>query len=165
MKTMGVWADFLYCRIRPAVSSPSMSGMLTSSRMTANSISRMYFRASCPDRALTMFCPSSSRIVLNTTCFSGRSSTTRMLTFSGASCRATTFVTASPTLLLQPGPQHRQQVRRVHRFGQVVPGAGLDALLAVALHGLGRHRDHRQIPPLRELADFLHGGHAIHLRH
>ena len=34
---------------------------------------------------------------------------------------------------------------RVDRLGQVVPGAGLDALLAVALHGLGRHRDDRQV--------------------
>ena len=33
----------------------------------------------------------------------------------------------------------------IHRLGQVVPGARLDALLPVALHGLGRHGDDRQV--------------------
>src|SRR4051812_41822194 len=44
---------------------------------------------------------------------------------------------------MQPPPQDRQHLLRVHRLGQVVPRAGLDALLAVPLHRLGRHRNDR----------------------
>src|SRR6185437_2278105 len=61
-----------------AVSSPSMSGMFTSSRMTANSSLRMLFSASVPERATTSSASSSSSTVLYTSRFSGRSSTMRM---------------------------------------------------------------------------------------
>ena len=61
--------------------------------------------------------------------------------------------------------QHRQQVHRIDRLGQVVPGAGLDALLAVALHGLGGDRHQRQVAAARQLADLLHRRHAVHLGH
>ena len=44
-----------------------------------------------------------------------------------------------------PGPQHRQHLFRIDRFRQVVPSSGLDALLAIALHRLGRDRDDRQL--------------------
>ena len=81
---IGVWADFLYWRTSFAVSRPSMSGMLTSSRITANSRDSTSRSASEPERTITRFWPSSSRIVWKTSSFSGRSSTTRMLALSSA---------------------------------------------------------------------------------
>src|SRR5678815_2439111 len=141
---IGVCADFLYWRISRPVSRPSMSGMLTSSRITANSRCRTSFSASEPERTITRFWPSSSRMLLNTSSFSGRSSTTRMLAFSSVIA-----------LAMQPAPQDRQHVQAIHRLGQVVPGAGGDALLPVALHRLGRDRDDRQVGAARQLADLL----------
>ena len=44
---------------------------------------------------------------------------------------------------MQPRPQHGEHLLAVSRFGGC-PRRGLDALLAVALHRLGRHRDDRQ---------------------
>ena len=45
----------------------------------------------------------------------------------------------------------RQQLLGVDRLGDVVGGAGLEAFLAVALHGLGRERDDRQPAEARVL--------------
>ena len=52
---------------------------------------------------------------------------------------------------MQPGPQGRQHLLGVHRLGEIVPGPRLDALLAVALHGLGGHGDDRQVLQRRHL--------------
>ena len=60
MKMIGVWRDFLRWRISAAVSSPDMPGMLTSSRMTANSRSSSSCSASSPEDTATMFWPRSS---------------------------------------------------------------------------------------------------------
>src|SRR5678815_4122550 len=148
MKMIGVCAERLYCRISFAVSRPSMSGMLTSSRITANSRCRISFSASDPERTMTRFCSSSSRIVWKTRSFSGRSSTIRMLVLS-----------------MQPPSQHGQQVLAIDGFRQIVPGAGGDALLAVALHRLRRHGDDRQLAAARQLLDLLDGGDVLHLGH
>src|SRR5438477_805526 len=183
MKIMGVCADFLYWRISFAVSRPSMSGMLTSSRITANSRCSTSRSASEPERTMTRFCPSSSRMLLKTSSFSGRSSTTRMLAFSSLTksgtdhvfgeCsgnqgrRKTWSVPAFPSgsSPVQPAAQHGEQMQAVHRLRQVVPGARGDALLAVALHRLRGHRDDRQVGAAVELADLADGGDAVHLRH
>ena len=168
MKMIGVWAERRCLRISAAVSKPSMSGMLTSSRITANSRFRISRSAAAPDCTGTRFWPSSSSTVWNTSSFSGRSSTIRMLAFSSRARlqrRRRRSRRRSCALLAQPAPQHDQQVRRFNRLGQVVPGAGLDAFLAVALHGLGRHRDQRQVLAARQLAQLAHGLHAVHLRH
>ena len=45
--------------------------------------------------------------------------------------------------------KQRQQLVGVDRLGDVVRRAGLQALLAVALHGLGRQRENRQRPEPR----------------
>ena len=50
-------------------------------------------------------------------------------------------------------------------LGDVVGGAGLEALLAVALHRLGGERDDRQRAELRVVADLPHRLVAVHLRH
>src|ERR1044071_4740267 len=142
MKMIGVCAERLYWRISFAVSRPSMSGMLTSSRITANSRCRISFSASDPERTITRFWSSSSRIVRKTRSFSGRSSTIRMFVFSSI-------------LPVQPSSQHRQEMLAVHRLGQVVPCAGGDAFLPVALHGLGRVGDDRQLAALGQLLDLL----------
>src|SRR3954466_10794831 len=146
MKMIGVCAERLYWRISFAVSRPSMSGMLTSSRITANSRCRISFSASDPERTITRFWPSSSRIVRKTSSFSGRSSTIRM-----------------SVLSMQPPSQNGQQVLAIHRLGEVVPGAGSDAFLAIALHRLRGDGDDRQLDVARQLLDLLDGGDAVHL--
>src|SRR4051812_44501341 len=160
MKMIGVCADLRRERMSSAVSRPSMPGMFTSSRITAHSLSRSQRKASTPDEAVTMFCSSSSRMVRNTTRLSSRSSTMRMFDRSSgvaalASSRgATTGICAFiDTSALQPRLEHREQLLAVHGLGQIVPGPGLDAALAVALHGLRGHRYDRQVLAARETAD------------
>ena len=65
----------------------------------------------------------------------------------------------------QPRPQDRQHLVRVHGFGEVVPGAGLERLLAVSLHRLGRDRDDRERPELLDLPDLPHRVVAVHAGH
>src|SRR5882724_1828582 len=195
MKMIGVCADFLYWRISFAVSRPSMSGMLTSSRITANSRASTSRSASEPERTVTRFWPRSSRMLEKTSSFSGRSSTTRMLALSsliavapltrGESAQRTGGVgfpkTGNPPLPpvatslsggqnrapspMQPSTKDRQHMHAVDRLGQVVPGAGRNALLAVALHRLRGHRDDRQVGAALQFPDLLDGGDAVHLRH
>src|SRR5262249_54786192 len=137
MKIIGVCADFLRPRIRAAVSKPSMPGMFTSSRMTANSLSRTCRSASWPERTVITVCPNSARTDSRTSNFSGSSSITRMLTLS--------FIDqCHPWLAIQPRPQDGQQLLRIDGFGEIIPGPGLDAFLPVAFHGLGRHGDDRE---------------------
>ena len=64
-----------------------------------------------------------------------------------------------------PHPQQREQQLDIDRLGDIVGRAGIEALLPVALHRLGGHRDQRQIGKLRPLADLLHGLVAVHFRH
>src|SRR5437773_452043 len=158
MKMIGVCAERLYWRISFAVSRPSMSGMLTSSSTTANSRCRISRSACEPERTSTSSCPSSSRMLWKTSSFSGRSSTIRIAAFSSPCCMAGVF------LAMQPASQHREQVLAIDGLGEVIPGPGLDALLAVALHRLRGHGDDRQVAAARQLADLLHGGDAVHLR-
>ena len=47
---------------------------------------------------------------------------------------------------VQPDAEHRGELLAADRLGQVVRRPGLEALLAVALHRLGRQRDDRQRP-------------------
>src|SRR5262245_18034941 len=65
---------------------------------------------------------------------------------------------------VQPGAKDREHLLGVNGLRQIVPRAGLDALLAVALHGLGGDRDDRQVLQPRDLADLAHRLHAVHLR-
>src|SRR5688572_4738065 len=129
-----------------------MSGMLRSSRMTANSRLSTSASASEPERAMTRFCPSSSSMVRKASSFSGRSSTIRMLALSPCPPLGSTPVILLP---IQPPAQHGEQVQPVHGLGEVVPRACLDALHAVALHGLRGHGDDRQVLAARQLADLL----------
>src|SRR5262249_7059257 len=146
-------------------------GMYTSSRMTAKSRWSTCLSASAPEETDTSSCPNSSKTDWYTSSLSGRSSTIRMFVLSASAMgpfRTAWFVSPRPPphpSAVQPGPQHGEHLLGVHRLREVVPGAGLDALLPVALHGLGRHGDDRQVPQPRHLADFAHGLHAVHLRH
>src|SRR2546430_5211609 len=83
-----------------------------------------------------------------------------MLTFS-----LTSMPLASPgslTLAVQPRPYQRQQLLGVNRLGDVVRSPRFQALLAVALHGLGGEGDDRQLPELMLAADAAHGLVAVH---
>ncbi len=55
---------------------------------------------------------------------------------------------------MQPNAQKRNELVGVHRFGDVIGGAGLKAFFAVALHGLGGEREDGQRPELRHLCEF-----------
>ena len=142
---IGVCADALVAGgSASAVSKPSMSGMLTSSRITANSRCSTSRSASVPERTNTRFWPQLLEHGLE-----DQQLLRQVVDDQDARpCRrhrSSRRVVELARSAAQPAPQHGQQVRRVDRLGQVVPGAGLDALLAVALHRLGRHRDHRQL--------------------
>ena len=65
----------------------------------------------------------------------------------------------------QPDAHQRQQLLGVHRLGDVVGGAGVQALLAVAFHRLGGQGQDRQRAELGILADLAHGLVAVHLGH
>src|SRR5262245_9369427 len=75
---IGVCSRRFLRRRRAAVSYPSMSGMRTSSRMTAKSRSKAQRRASWPDWALTICGPRSRRMASKLRRLSSRSSTMRM---------------------------------------------------------------------------------------
>src|SRR5262245_3517738 len=174
MKMIGVWADLLYWRISAAVSNPSMSGMLTSSRMTANSRRRSSANAAEPERTMTRFCPRSSSIDWNTSSFSGRSSTMRIFALSPRSAGFTVSAIGIPPvrssffgarLSIQPAAQHGEQMHAVDGLGQIVPRACLYASHPVALHRLRGNRNDRQILAALQLADLLRRRDAVHLRH
>src|SRR5690606_5956822 len=153
--------------------------MLTSRSTTANSRWSSSRSASAPELTMTRFCPSSSSTTWNASSLSGRSSTTRMLTLSSMPINGvrSTFpgleameICTCPGFRdkrssVQPSPEHGEQVHDVDRLGEVVPGAGFDALLAVALHRLGGDGDDGQVLALGEPADLLHGLDAVHLGH
>src|SRR5260370_4684053 len=152
MKMMGTRRKRGCWRIRPAVSNPSMAGVLTSSRMAASSRSRSWRSASAPDCTHTTFSPSSESSAPIDISLEGTSSTTRMLTrpvlaLEGLIRRG---------LARQPVPELAHQLLGVHRLGQVVGRAGLDALLPITLHGFGGHPDDRQAPAPPVLAHRPH---------
>jgi hypothetical protein len=66
---------------------------------------------------------------------------------------------------VQPHAQQGQQLLRFDGLGDVVGGAGLEALLAVALHRLGGQGDDREVGEARVLADLAGGLVAVHLGH
>jgi hypothetical protein len=66
---------------------------------------------------------------------------------------------------MQPHPHQRQQLGHIDRLGDVVRGAGVDALVAIAFHRLGGERDDGQRMEGGDLADRAHGVVAVHLRH
>src|SRR6185437_4427134 len=101
MKMMGVLRPFLCLRIRLAVSRPSMSGMLTSSRMTANSVRSTHFSASVPEVATTRLASTSSSRLLYTSRFSGKSSTMRI-------CARVIETVHSIRAKVESGDEHRR---------------------------------------------------------
>src|SRR5437870_1974394 len=156
MKMIGTCWLLLRWRMRLAVSKPSIPGMFTSSRMTANSWFRTWRSASRPEYARTMVCPRSSSTASSASSFSGRSSTRRMETLPSVS---------GIPLPIQPNPQHRQELLRVDWLADVIARPRLDALFPVALHGLGGEGDDRELAELAQLADRPHGVVPVHVRH
>ncbi len=64
-----------------------------------------------------------------------------------------------------PDAQHREELFQIHRLGNVIGRARLDALGAVALHRLGGQSDDRKRAESGDLPDRPHGFVAVHLRH
>src|SRR6266540_3371126 len=181
-KMIGVSSDRGRCRISCAVSNPSMIGIRTSRRMTANSLRSRCRSASAPEEASTRFSSSGARIVRRAKRLVASSSTRRMLTLLLAggvlaiSFAALVRVTMAPrrrdaALPLSsasprhPRLEHGQEVRDVDGFGDVIGCSRFDAFLAVSPHCLGGQRDDR--PPGKGV-ELTHLGHrhvAVHLRH
>ena len=104
---------------------------------------------------LTRSCPSGSRIASSASRFAGWSSTSRMLAgrvdagrlrgdLRSRSFIAGTRPSSARSGGSRPQPDQLEQLGRVHRLGQVVGRAGLEALLAVVLQRLGGDGDDRQ---------------------
>ena len=64
-----------------------------------------------------------------------------------------------------PDAQECKQQLDVHRLGDIVRSAGIEALLAVALHRLGGDGDQRHVRKPGPRADLAHGLIAVHLGH
>src|SRR6476620_6111375 len=162
-----------------ATSKPFMPGMRTSSTSTANSSAIRASSASSPEEARTSRYPGSSRTLSRTVRFFGSSSTIRMLTvWSALSVESVaspcsgdwrpfpdSFMASSFISTEQPHAHEREQLVGIHWLGNVVARTRVEALLAVALHGLGRQRQDRQRPVLGLLADLAHGLVPVHLGH
>src|SRR4051794_37338182 len=161
---IGVCSERFRSRISAAVSKPSISGMLTSSKMTAKSSLSRQRNASRPECALTMVWPSSSSVASIDRIFSGMSSTMSMLTGSvvfiknldpspvtrderppKSTSASVSEVRFQACLAFDPSAKHGQHLFRIHWLRQVIPGPSFDALLPVALHGLGRNGDDREL--------------------
>src|ERR1700704_3084530 len=162
MKMIGVVSERRRCRMRAAVSKPSIPGMFTSSRMTAKSCLSRQRSASFPDAARTRFWFSSDNTVSCASSLSGRSSTIRMLTFSSAGS-VVALESAGIGLTMKPVAQERQETLGVHRLRDVIAGAGVDAFLAIALHRFRGQRDDRQLLEAIHRANGADGFVAIHL--
>ncbi len=50
---------------------------------------------------------------------------------------------------MEPGSEDGKHLIGIDGFGEVIPGAGLDALFAVAFHGFGRDGHDRQVFEVR----------------
>src|SRR6266540_6852585 len=64
--------------------------------------------------------------------------------------------------LVEPDPQQGTELVHVHRFGDVIRSAGLEASFAVAFHGLGGDREDRQFFEMVHLADAANGFEPVH---
>src|SRR6267378_1876889 len=145
-------------RIMAASSNPSRSGMHTSIRINATSFLSSTSNAWRADEALRRFSPTSARIASWLISLAWLSSTSRIFTFStafmGATCSA-----------MQPHAQGGQQLLDIHGFREVVRGSGLEAFLAVALHGLCRQCQNGQAAEAGVLANHFDGLVPVHARH
>src|SRR6266542_47769 len=67
--------------------------------------------------------------------------------------------------LVEPDPQQGTELVHIHRFGDVIRSAGLEASFAVAFHGLGGDREDRQFFEIVHLAAAANGLAPVHYRH
>src|SRR5882762_5098435 len=138
-------------RIMAASSNPSRSGMHTSIRINATSFLRSTSNAWRADMALRRFSPISARIASWLNSLAWLSSTSRIFTFSVAA-----FIGATRSAM-QPHAQGGQQLFDIHGFREVIRCPGLEAFLAVALHGLRRQRQNGQAAEVGPRANHLDG--------
>src|SRR5882757_10630476 len=137
-----------------ASSNPSRSGMHTSMRISAISFFSRHSNAWLAEDAFRRFSPISAKIaswLSNLACWS---STSRMLTRSGA------FIIVASAVQLHT--QGGQELFDIHRFCEIVGRPRLQALFPVALHGLCGQRQNWQAPELRRRTNRLDGFVALH---
>src|SRR5262245_32143134 len=162
-------------RIRAAVSRPLMIGMRTSIRMTAASSLSRNLSASLPEDALTMLRSGACSIVSSDNRLARLSSTSRMLIFpfpffivspkDDMRTVNTIILYAGYNVPIEPDAQHRKELIHVDRLGDVIGGAGFDALVAIGLHRLGCQSDDRKVFEPFDPPDSLHRLVTVHLRH
>ncbi len=152
MKMIGVISDCRRWRMSAAVSNPSMSGMQTSSRITAKSWAMTRLSAAVPDSASTIRYPSGDSTDLRASRFEALSSTIRMGT---GDLAVSTRQILSPWAgeahgrihgrrargRLQPRAEDGEELGGVDRLGNEVVGAGVEAALALARHDLAGDGD------------------------
>src|SRR5208283_296545 len=129
--------------------------MQTSISTTAASFLSRNSNASRADDALIRFSPNSRRISSLASSFAGWSSTNKTLTLS----------VMGQGLAMEPHPQRGEELFGVDRLGEIVRGAGFEAFLAIALHGLGGQGNDRQTAVGRVAADVLDRLVTVHFRH
>src|SRR5262245_63233318 len=157
----GVYRERSRWRIRVAVSNPSMSGMRTSSKISAKSRRKRQRRASAPDLAVTISRPGPASSASMAMSDFTSSSTMRMLAMESLlMSRSGAFLLAE-----EPDAQQRKQLIGVHRLGNIIRCAGFETFLAVAFHGFCRQGEYRQEPVQAVTPDFADGFIAVHLRH
>src|SRR5512133_2212306 len=135
MKTMGMVRVRWFCRMSRAVSYPSIPGMLTSIKMSAQSSFRRKRSASSPDPAFTSSCPRSEGADSSASRFAGRSSTRRILAGS------TSMGAPRQGLRVDGGPPSFDR-----QHPGVTPLSGVDPSWAALCPGglpLARERAHR----------------------
>src|ERR1700709_1418930 len=136
---------------RRQTSKPSMSGIITSSRMMSHSARALIASASAPLAAVI------------TSKYSADSRASRSFTLAGIS---STTRTRADTEVLLPNktPDSFDELADRDRLGQISLAAALADTLFVALHRERRHRDHRNGAQLRIVLDPARHLHPRHLR-
>src|SRR5262249_8210578 len=121
-------------RRRRSVSSPFISGIMTSSRTRSNAVCSINVRAWAPLSARTIEYPSSS---------SRRPSMSRFSSLSSTTNSEADGDSINSSLSIEQVAHTRGQSLPVNRLGFVGVAAGFEAALFVALHGVGGQDDDR----------------------
>src|SRR3984957_14135351 len=136
---------------RRQTSKPSMSGIITSSRMMSHSARAQIASASAPSVAVT------------TSKYSAESRASKSLTLAGTS--STTRIRADIETLLPDKPSNGfNKLADRDRLGQIGLAAALADAFLVALHRKCRHRNHRNGAQFRIVLDPARHFEAGHLR-
>ena len=158
------------CRIRSATSKPSMPGIWTSIRISAKSSveqpAQRLDAGAGPDEVLAQLAQrrlQDEEVVRRVV--DHEDVDFRLGLHGLVSGRAGASGCSAYSRAVEPDAQERPELLALHRLGDVVGCAGVEALPAIVLHGLGGQGDDRQLAELRQLADRPRRLVAVHLRH